>query len=382
VTGLAPTALGLNLVAASHRLPASRLPAPVRPVLSLPRYPILLTPAVEEKVLRTTPSQSHTEAGTPRRRAQRACGECHLHKTKCSGDLPRCKRCRSNDLPCVYTAARRNFSITPASEHSNPDDGQALLSVAMGVPSSAASIDSTDGSFTSYPPHEPMDGLAAEYDAPLVPLASRMLTAPSHSILFKKDLLLRHLDVYFEYFHPLSCYGFLHPATTYREVDLHRFSPYLATAVCAVTATILDPEAGPSFAAQCNEEVEIYLWRNMKRLDIEVLRLVCLCIMYNWSQGQAAKCWMYQAFAVRLVKGLRLNWEANRPCAEQEATRRLVWLVFVSKSPHCLRVGDIWVSHSFDVVHSSIILPPSLFYPLLTRSHSGIEHGQAARRRT
>ena len=63
-----------------------------------------------DKVSRTTPSRSHTEAGTLRKRAQRACSQCHSHKTKCSGELPRCKRCELSGLDCEYTPAKRKFS--------------------------------------------------------------------------------------------------------------------------------------------------------------------------------------------------------------------------------------------------------------------------------
>lgn len=71
-------------------------------------------------VRRTTPSRSHTEAGTLRKRAQRACKQCHDHKTKCSGDLPRCKRCQANNLQCEYTPAKRRFASGPFQANS-PD---------------------------------------------------------------------------------------------------------------------------------------------------------------------------------------------------------------------------------------------------------------------
>src|SRR6185436_14672678 len=108
----------------------------------------------------------------------------------------------------------------------------------------------------------------------LSPQSRHIVCSRLHSIMFKKDLLLRHLDVYFEYLHPISCYGFLHPAATYRAVELNQLSPYLAVAICSVTATILDPEGGAAFAARCNEEVELYLCRSMKTLDVQVLKLV------------------------------------------------------------------------------------------------------------
>lgn len=87
----------------------------------------------EDKISRIKPSQSLTEAGTLRKRAQRACSQCHSQKTKCSGDLPQCKRCDSLGLACEYLPAKRKFTnvrlnnpamvaeempSTPASSHS------------------------------------------------------------------------------------------------------------------------------------------------------------------------------------------------------------------------------------------------------------------------
>lgn len=67
-----------------------------------------------------TPSQNLTEAGTTRKRAQRACKECHSHKTKCSGEKPRCKRCAANDLVCIYQVSKRKFSSAPGSQQQTP----------------------------------------------------------------------------------------------------------------------------------------------------------------------------------------------------------------------------------------------------------------------
>lgn len=67
-------------------------------------------PGPEDKISRIKPSQSLTEAGTLRKRAQRACSQCHSQKTKCSGDLPQCKRCESLSLACEYLPAKRKFT--------------------------------------------------------------------------------------------------------------------------------------------------------------------------------------------------------------------------------------------------------------------------------
>lgn len=69
---------------------------------------------------RVTPSQDVTEAGTPRKRAQRACRECHAHKTKCSGSLPVCARCTNLGIQCIYEPSKRKFSSAPGSAASQP----------------------------------------------------------------------------------------------------------------------------------------------------------------------------------------------------------------------------------------------------------------------
>ncbi|KAI6783882.1 putative transcriptional regulatory protein-like protein [Emericellopsis cladophorae] len=67
-------------------------------------------PGPPDKIARVKPSSSHTEAGTIRKRAQRACSQCHTQKTKCSGDLPRCKRCETAGLNCEYLPPKRKFA--------------------------------------------------------------------------------------------------------------------------------------------------------------------------------------------------------------------------------------------------------------------------------
>jgi hypothetical protein len=115
-----------------------------------------------DKVSRTTPSQSHTEAGTLRKRAQRACRQCHAHKTKCSGDLPRCKRCDAANLPCEYTPAKRKFANLPVKTSGGPEDAAlvapaAVKSVDVLSPSSSAA-----GATGNFPLSVDISSLTAE----------------------------------------------------------------------------------------------------------------------------------------------------------------------------------------------------------------------------
>jgi hypothetical protein len=89
-------------------------------------------------------------------------------------------------------------------------------------------------------------------------------------------------------------------------------------------------KVGAAFASRCNSQVEFYLFRNVGRMEIENLKLSSFCVIYNWIDGQLAKCWMFHAFATRLLKGRHYNWDIGGPFVEQESARRLAWHTFVS----------------------------------------------------
>lgn len=49
----------------------------------------------------------------PRRRVRLACSSCHSRKARCSGDTPKCKRCQSQGLECVYRPTKRSGGPGP-----------------------------------------------------------------------------------------------------------------------------------------------------------------------------------------------------------------------------------------------------------------------------
>ncbi len=104
---------------------------------------------------RTVPSRSHTEAGTLRKRAQRACRECHAHKCKCSGDLPRCKRCAALGLVCAYMPPKRKL-VSAAPRAASKGNSPAVTDESASSPGSASVT-------TAAHPHLPAaDAIAAE----------------------------------------------------------------------------------------------------------------------------------------------------------------------------------------------------------------------------
>ena len=157
------------------------------------------------------PSQSHTEAGTARKRAQRACRQCHAQKTKCSGDLPRCKRCESSDLQCEYAPAKRKFNFE--ANAAPAEAAQATPPQPAAPPPATATATATATPDTSPDPKETSGSQEANF--PLV-IDTSVLTA--QELLTRKNFIIKHLDAYFEYLYWLPCMGFFHPETAYREV--------------------------------------------------------------------------------------------------------------------------------------------------------------------
>lgn len=55
----------------------------------------------------------------PRRRVRLACSNCHSRKARCSGEMPKCKRCQSQGIECIYRPTKRSGTLT------TPAPGQA-----------------------------------------------------------------------------------------------------------------------------------------------------------------------------------------------------------------------------------------------------------------
>ncbi|KAM0812662.1 hypothetical protein AB5N19_12653 [Seiridium cardinale] len=267
-----------------------------------------------DKVARITPNGTVTEAGTLRKRAQRACQQCHAHKTKCSGDLPRCARCQLNDLPCEYTPSKRKFANLPRQ-------------------SSAATTPTPQAVTTSEEDSAPES--RNDTQTPTA-LDSALVLSPScQDHLLKREVILKHADVYFEQLFHMPCMGFLHAPTIYRLIEEDKLPPALAAGICSITADFVSPgAAGCALALRCNEQVEFFIIRNSAFMSREYLVYHLLATLYNWMSGPLSKVWMFTATASRLIKCLQLNYEPDlRPTQEtypeREIQRRSVWQIYI-----------------------------------------------------
>ncbi|KAK2592899.1 hypothetical protein QQS21_009394 [Conoideocrella luteorostrata] len=154
----------------------------------------------------------------------------------------------------------------------------------------------------------------------------------SDEMLVRRDILLRHVDAYMDNMYWLPCQGFLHPETTYREIEEGVFDPTVAAAVCGITAVFVSPiDSGGEFGVKCSAHVEMYLFQNIYKFTDDLLVLFALSITFNLIRGEFAKVWQSFGVASRLMLGLRVNWDVlpqNQSFMQQESLRRIAWQLF------------------------------------------------------
>ena len=144
----------------------------------------------------------------------------------------------------------------------------------------------------------------------------------------------QHLDAYFQYFFPLPCYGFLHPATTYQDLDNGNLSEALTAGICALTSRLVtSSHSNDDFRNRCMDIVDFHIFRNMDAIlrvnSRENLVVLVLAVCYNWMEGLWNKVWMYLALAARVVTALQMNWDEPGLSPKQESSRRLVWMIWL-----------------------------------------------------
>ncbi|KAF7543730.1 hypothetical protein G7046_g9942 [Stylonectria norvegica] len=265
------------------------------------------------KVSRTTPSHIHTEAGTLRKRAQRACSQCHVHKTKCSGDLPRCKRCEAAGMNCEYTAAKRKFANVRFPTNNSHND-ETLSSNRDSVKSEDIVSPGTSNGGGNFPLSVDVSNFLAE------------------EMLVRKDVILQHMDAYFDYIYHIPSMGFFHRETVYSQIQDGTFDPATAAGMCSIASFFVNPgEAGREFGMKCSDQVEFHVFRNIYRFAEETLILYALNGVFNFLNGSLAKVWQCFGIAIRLMLGLQVNWDVlpqSRSFAQQECLRRIVWQFF------------------------------------------------------
>ncbi|KAJ5261298.1 hypothetical protein N7478_011893 [Penicillium angulare] len=173
----------------------------------------------EEKLssaeLRARVNSAFRHAGR-RRRVVGACHECQAAKLRCDRGKPRCQRCESRSLPCIYSDDRDR-------RHSD-ENASNSRAVSLSPPARVISA-SGEGPDTSI-----FTERIGSVD---------LINEVSSAVPLPDDLQeLRHLvDTYFVHIHPLRCLGFVHKPSFMQSLDRGKikedFGKALVHIICA-----------------------------------------------------------------------------------------------------------------------------------------------------
>ncbi|RSL43215.1 hypothetical protein CEP54_015177 [Fusarium duplospermum] len=245
-----------------------------------------------------------------RRRVWRACIRCRDRKLKCSGGSPACSRCAQRGAVCQYPTSAtvvnvNQDAIQPISFNSHASTSLQLQS--QGSPPLESSQTATNAQ----------------------PAAS---TLPLEVGIDRLDIK-KHIDAFFEFIHPIPCYGFLHRASLLQAWSRGHLNPLVLRAICGLTSRFIHPNdpRNASLARKWIQETESELLSRLAQPRVSDVEAWLLVTLDQYLSRQFSKMLVSMSLTSRLAYILRLNHENDRlSFLLQERRRRLMWSIFTT----------------------------------------------------
>ncbi|KAK8859922.1 hypothetical protein PGQ11_010656 [Apiospora arundinis] len=251
----------------------------------------------------------------PRRRVRLACSNCHSRKARCSGEMPKCKRCQSQGIECIYRPTKRSGSLT------TPAPGQAG--------------DSEHESISSEPPekrrHVHDDANPSQRDYSVGNRASAHGPWPMNHesrIEFPDEALItRTFDNYFKHVHHVPVFSFLHRASLMQRYHAGMMDRALLLALVGITSLLTDLGPGTrEYGAKCIDECQKLILGDMENPSTIKIQAMVFIMKYRMLTQRFTSAFMLASVAGRSSYALRLNYENPNLCfLARESRRRLMW---------------------------------------------------------
>ncbi|KAI0452645.1 hypothetical protein F5B21DRAFT_482398 [Xylaria acuta] len=254
-----------------------------------------------------------------RRRRMQACIPCHLKKTRCHGELPRCSNCVRKGRECTYPAARKQGATTPAAAAANSDRSSA-------TPSRETPAQQIPTVEHENPPPPPGRGVSVTEKVPQTSLPDIAT-------------VLEHIEDYFDHLYPLPSFAFLHKATVIRRCRDGAINEPLGLAICAATSLHLQRASLDHHLWA--QQAEQLILQHISRPSIFHLQALLLVVRYRIESGEFPTAFMLAALAARTAVALRLNYERSELAfVAQEARRRLFWALYLLDDYFCVGLRE------------------------------------------
>ncbi|OIW30117.1 hypothetical protein CONLIGDRAFT_654412 [Coniochaeta ligniaria NRRL 30616] len=264
----------------------------------------------ENVAIEVVDSTGTTSISVPRRRVRQACLSCHAKKARCSGQMPKCDRCRVQGLECVYRPGKRSIGTSFAEASSSQDN---LTSPATTPDANRASFDQANRGRSV---GSPAGSAAAEF------------ACPDESF---DALALRAFDKFFRHVHHIPMFSFLHRASLMERYHAGLLDRPLLLALIGITALFTDIGPGTKeFGARCIEESAGLVMRDFEKPSVLRLQALVIITKHRIVSRRFSSAFMLHATACRFAAALRLNHENPAICfLAQESRRRLMWSLYM-----------------------------------------------------
>ncbi|KAF7557710.1 hypothetical protein G7Z17_g452 [Cylindrodendrum hubeiense] len=256
----------------------------------------------------------------PKKRVRRACALCRAQKLRCSGDLPRCERCLSKELTCVYQLGRH---MTDGDEQGRNGEGSPTESTAQrGTSLSLATTSSEQGQRQSGP-------------RSATPTPTATPSSPPRGVDASKAIVQQHIDAFFQFVYPSGTFNFIHRGSFLRSWHNGKMSPSLLRTVVGVASRFMDLDQGPG--RKWVEESEREVLADLDLISIPKLQILLLLIFDRTGAAKLSAAWYLISLAARIAHGLKFGLPTNAvPFTNQECRRRLMWCIYCLDKLACI----------------------------------------------
>ncbi|KAI0198494.1 hypothetical protein F4808DRAFT_259627 [Astrocystis sublimbata] len=268
-----------------------------------------------------------TPFNLPRRRVRLACTSCHSRKARCTGETPKCARCQSQGIECVYRPTKRSAGIS----------GAAAAGTQHGT------TDSEHESVASEPPekrtmthrdhqgsHHVRNGSSADLHTHSLDVSGGQLSKRlSYDPLIYPDeaLIQRTFNNYFRHVHHVPVFSFLHRASLMQRYHAGMMDRALLLALVGVTSLLTDLGSGMrEYGARCIDECQQMVLQDLENPSTIKIQALVLVMKHRILSRRFTSAFMIAAVAARFAYALRLNYENQSLCfLARESRRRLMW---------------------------------------------------------
>ncbi|KAH9904956.1 hypothetical protein F4778DRAFT_52890 [Xylariomycetidae sp. FL2044] len=260
-----------------------------------------------------------TSFSLPRRRVRLACTNCHSRKARCSGEMPKCARCQSQGIECVYKPTKRSGGVNNTASQGHHGTDSEIESVSSEPPEKRA-MTHRDHSGSHHGRHRGSDQQDSGPGGP-APRRGPNLHLPDD------ELITRTFNNFFRHVHHVPVFSFLHRASLMQRYHAGMMDRALLLSLVGITSLLTDLGPGVrEYGTRCIDECEKIVLHDLENPSTIKIQILIFVMKHRMMTRRFTSAFMLAATASRFAFALRLNYENPNLCfLARESRRRLMW---------------------------------------------------------